>query len=655
MTDRLKQLRIGASGPARRSRCAGQVLVIVLLGIGLLGGLIFYVINTGDQVNHRLAMQNAADSTSISGAAWMARSMNVIASNNVAITRMLALVPHLDSFPLATKMAHSEVAAWERCMDRQLDRGVPDDWMRDGLESLRKRMARQRDILAPMNDLFNNSAFDMDSLTYWAIRGHSGPPPHGRLWQAAESLDELSQATAMSAGPLSQANAVRYGQKNYAETAFVVPVMPELPARRTSFGDFKKPVKNGIIPDRDYPHRLGPYDRLFKWRRYHSSGVYERDRWVEGNPGHGAIRGSRGNVNIGGRRQGRSARGYSSNPDGHWSHRITGRMITGYSVYGPYTWMMQRVGRYRELPDTYFYDYYRRIAGIKLGYMWGSQELKKIHYPQWVTDYPEARAQAAGGARVTRTMFYLVEIRSKYPKGGSGWLSKGSYKTNGKRPIAIWVNGWADPDKWGVSKIADYIWEDQYFYETTEDREIGINKQLDENNKPIWQKVYMVAQYVFGGIDVGGETPVYNPTNYSDRDDLPAPILIDTSAGDYDMSQPHHDLGVRRDVFSYLGIAFRSNRPTVWPGRFGSGNPFGKIVAVSQSEIFNTTSWDLWTQDWKAKTVPVTRWGDWVDRITAGIEQAPSTGGMVDAETVRDVGQYFGRFDEDMVAEMMHH
>ena len=106
----------------RQHDCSGQVLVVVLLGMVLLGGMIFYVVNVGDQSNRRLEMQNAADSAAISGAAWMARSMNVIAMNNVAATRMLALVPILDAFPLSTKMGHEEVRAWVRCLEAQLER-----------------------------------------------------------------------------------------------------------------------------------------------------------------------------------------------------------------------------------------------------------------------------------------------------------------------------------------------------------------------------------------------------------------------------------------------------------------------------------------------------------------------------------------------------
>ncbi|HHH75793.1 MAG TPA: hypothetical protein ENL03_02055, partial [Phycisphaerae bacterium] len=67
---------------ARQQR-RGQVLMIILIGMVLMSGLIFYVYNLGSQVNQQVDMQDAADATAISGAGWMARSMNLIAMNNV--------------------------------------------------------------------------------------------------------------------------------------------------------------------------------------------------------------------------------------------------------------------------------------------------------------------------------------------------------------------------------------------------------------------------------------------------------------------------------------------------------------------------------------------------------------------------------------------
>jgi len=260
-------------------------------------------------------------------------------------------------------------------------------------------------------------------------------------------------------------------------------------------------------------------------------------------------------------------------------------------------------------------------------------------------------------------MFYLVEIRSKYPKGSPGWLSAGSYVTNGDLPMAVWVDGWQDPTTWeqasanrpAVPRLCEWVWEDKYFYETTEDWKIGLHRKVDANGNRVWHKVYMVAQWVFGGIDVGGEVEVSNPANYTDRTALPAPVLIDTAYGDYDVGRPHHDEGVRRGAFTYLGVAGHNDIAAVWPQKFNSSNPFGGVCAVAQAEIFNTTSWGLWTQDWKAKLVPVSGWADWMGRMEQSAADAGSSGSLVTYQDVLGIYEYFSRFDEQMAEDALHH
>jgi hypothetical protein len=636
-------------------------MIIVLLGLILLASLIFYVVNVGDQVNRRVAMQNAADAATISGASWMARSMNVIGMNNVAEMRMLALVPVLDSLPLATKMTAEEMTSWAACLTAQLQVGVPDTYLRDGLQALQTRFTNERNILTPMNDYLNNSGFDTASLTFWTIRGQGGMAPSGALWQAAQSCDNFGQATLASAGVLSQANAVRYGQEtDYAETSFIVPVLPELPGKRTTYNDFSRVVRTGLIPDRLSPQRLGPCDRLFKWRDYRYQNLTEPDRWIPGQAGHGPIRGGNRSVGMGDKTTGASAVGQPTDADGHWAERVVGQILLGYRVYGPYEWMMRRISDYAgtNLQDTFFSSYERTIGNIKLGYMWGSQSIRQVHYPQWIIDYPTAKQTASDPAvRVYRTMYYVFETRSRYPQDSGSYHSAGSFKTNGPAPIATWYRGWQNPEKWNIKKIANWIWEDDWSYETTEDVDIGIVKQMEADGKtPVWQKVYMISQFVWGGIDVGGNVDVRNPADFTDRTDLPAPILMDTvTYGDYDMSQPNHDLGVRRDVFTYLGVAMEGNKPVVWPQRFGSGNPYPHVMGLAQAEIFNTTSWDLWTQDWKAKMVPLSQWDDWMDRLDKGVGQAGDTDGHVDGDVVREVQQYLKAFNADMAKQMMQH
>ena len=173
------------SAPRRRE---GQVLIMTLFAMTLLVGVMFYVYNVGDQVNRRLEMQGAADATAISGADWMARNMNLVAMNNVAMTKMIAEVPILDAQPLASAMALDEVTQWELALRNLIQQARVDpnispateQYLRDGIESLRSRMeiaARHPAAYAPT---INLPQFDMESITHYSRPGYApGDRPHG--------------------------------------------------------------------------------------------------------------------------------------------------------------------------------------------------------------------------------------------------------------------------------------------------------------------------------------------------------------------------------------------------------------------------------------------------------------------------------------------
>ncbi|MCK4277381.1 MAG: hypothetical protein KAX78_12755, partial [Phycisphaerae bacterium] len=69
----------------------------------------------------------------------------------------------------------------------------------------------------------------------------------------------------------------------------------------------------------------------------------------------------------------------------------------------------------------------------------------------------------------------------------------------------------------------------------------------------------------------------------------------------------------------------------VWGQRFRNPNPTGSMLTVAQAKVFNNTSWDLWTQDWRVRLAPVTKWGYWVQELG----DAAAVGGM--GGTVRQV------------------
>ncbi len=645
----------------------GQVLVIVILAFCMLVGLVIYVYNLGHQVNRRLALQNAADSSVISGGTWMARSMNVVAMNNVAESRMLAMVLLLDSVPLAVEMAHEEMIDWEQCLSDQIRRGIPatkNDYLRSGIVSLHSRMETELDILAKADELINHSGFDMAEVTNWHVSGVEGEDPNGELWRAIVALNDLSEATCASAGVLAQANAVRFGRDNGADDCLMAPILPKIPAKVGVFEDFQPVLEGklhvesnqasceatggngGAIPDFAFPHRLGPWARLYQWRdyTYYSSG----GRWVPG----AAVRGVSPNVSIGGQSSGSSA--ISPNTGYTVDATVT---LTGYNTYGPRSWAVRQLQRMNildsgDLPDSFFPAYMNQLSDIKLDYMFTSKTEQRIHYPDWITDYSEARAFAMRHPeRVYRTMFYRVQIISTAPEDSANWLSQGTYYTNGDKPIATWVSGWVDPQAWPIPQKGDYIWKDNYSYQATADDRIGLAFQYDANGNPVWHDVYVVEWYIWGGIDVGEDVPVTDPCNWGGGADLPAPILLDTSEGDY---TPDSDEGIRRSRFSFFAAARKSAASPVWPQRFGDANPSGKMVAVAQAKLFNKYSWDLWTQGWQVRLTPVTKWNDWRKLIIDG--SAELDGNMLlEAYTVREIYEYLSNIDSAFAENCLQH
>lgn len=692
--------------------CRGQVLAILLLSIVMLMALVFFVYNLGWQVNRRLDVQNTSDAVAVGGGVWMARSMNVIAADNMSVTRMLALVPVMDSLPLATKMSHEETAAWADRLTEQVKDLQPTwkdskpcpSWLQDGLQSLQERMVGERDILAAMDQQLdpdqNGDSFHMEDTTYWADpKDDKADTPHGALWKAARTLDELSQATASSAGVLAQAAAVQSGEQNGMKAAFIVPILPRLPAKRGVFHDFQPPLQGresvidteataqatggsgGAIPDMAYPHRLGPWARLYQWRSYMRKATARE--WVPGSSGYAVgRRGGGGNFGGGGRSVGNSA---NSGPGGgatggRW--RATAWETYGYTTYGPLTWALNHVRDWAigwweladsgwidhtgQLPDTFFYSYLNTLAKDKSGYMFTfNPQLKSIHYPKWITSYDEARSIAAADrSRIRYTMLYCVEIVSTAPENGPGWMSAGTYRTNSDRPRATWWRRWKDPA--GLEQVADYVWKDTWEYETNYDPEIGIDWQGPADGEGVYRKVYVVDYYVWGGIDVGENVEVTNPCNYTDDADLPAPVLLDAAEGDYDPGAapfqytagnpppPDPDAGWRGDRFSFLGVAVRAASSEVWPRKFGSVNPIGSSVALAEVKVYNNRSWDLWTQDWQASLTPTRNWSNWMERLQTGVADVGLTQ-LLNSADVQEIYEYLDKIPPEQADLYIRH
>jgi hypothetical protein len=709
----------------------------------MLVGLVFYVYNLSDSVNRRVDLQSAADATAVTGATWMARSMNVIAMDNVAEARLICLACVLDSLPLAAEMTVAEEDnangdSLTRGLGAQLQRGIPNtqierfDFLRKGLDDLYRQMLAtpsqqntQMDALKQIDSAFNSveernpepGAMSVEPVTHW----NGGT---GSIWQAIIALDELSQATAESAGVLAQADAQRFGKANRAEVAMVTPLLPRLPALRGSFNDYgpvlldrvvevnaltitppqerhavvrsnlvsnlqkandflvaaeTARVAGGAIPDYAYPHRLGPWARLFSWR----------------NP-----------MYIGGGGQNVTRIGIPEYDIGSQGGGGGGIQI-GYSTYGPMEWARRMVRAVTgmvgvqagSVDSSRFEQHLMRIATVKLAFIFGVSSPQDIQYAQdWITDFNEAKAFATTPGnqnKILRTQYYRATVRSVRRWDDPRWLMVpvpkefiGNIGHVFPPPptvnAALWVwpagravNGWHDIEidlqqrcnpcprvlKWRQypipgqfdpvtgaqlmtkplpawqlvfaewERVLDYVWRIRMQFEMDEDWDLNepgtdtpLTLRQNADGSPIYWTTYSVGWYVFRGSEVRNPVTVYTPGNWG-GEPLPAPMLLDTSWGDYDPGQwdaignfsslPDADAGYRREMFTYLGVARRNLSANHWPQKF-SPTVKGLSTALAQAKVFNNRSWDLWTQDWQVQLMPAGGFDDWRQRVATG-------------------------------------
>ncbi len=687
----------------------GQVLVIMLLSMAVLVGLVLFVFNLGDQVNRRLELQNAADSAAISGASWLARCMNTIAMNNLAQARMIALVPILDALPLAVEMTLKDVESWEQMLV-----GLARQINSSSLPRNSKERAMLWQAIANMISVYDggsgsatmsktdllkdaNSAltdgFYMEDITHW---------PGGSLWQAAIALGEISQATAESAGELAQQNAVRFARESGADAAFLLPASPALPYQEGTFdsfepvmigrlqldcdtdelplpqtAEFESPDSKGYVKgqylydptggaipyesaDQDgpefKPYRLGPFFKIFGWRKK----VYEGGRYISTAPG---IDSGMTGISRGYRQGGVVFRSGYFEPSPE---------LIGYHSYGPYSWALTKIGLLEQLWDTHFRRYLRDIAKIKLRYMFEGGPFKSVNFPEWITDY--ARALQIGTSepgRIKETRMYRIRIISSVQRGLPDWLGETTVKDSQGNDVTTptfisthldpeirWWKSWRDPAGFGGTRVGALpIWKKQY-QGTVSGRlpQIGLF-----DNGP--HTLYHLDWWIFIGVDVGEDVVVSDPSKGRGSGDGPRPILLDTADGDYEPNEAGRsdgDIGARRAFFTYLGVAGKGNKARAWPTRFAPANPHDQMVAVAQARVFNNESWDLWTQTWQAKLVPVTRFGPAEDGLSWKSAMSEALGSAIYPIDERGVdlgpfAEYFSAISDEMAEMYFNH
>jgi hypothetical protein len=570
--------------------------VIALLSMVLLASLVFYVFNVGHHVANRVEVQNAADNAAISGAGWVARSFNTVAMNNVEQSRLIALAGVMDALPQAVDYTLTDQIMLLDAVNQQSARGVgTDDWVNDGLAVARDTFQRHIELLQPMDELLNESGYDIASMTFF--NGPGGQ--RGDLWEAFESLGALSEATMLELGLQAQHSAFRGAQISQREGGLsagglLLPWVPDVPWTVGAFEDFRAPTIDGLLPDDqdDKAINRGPFDTVFgHWQFRSDANRRSLDITVEQDFVHTS---------------------WAPNPP---TEEVISREVTGYSTWGAFTDMRQNamslgvgsagvfsrfqqasddpseIARHPLVPSLWA----RRVAFLsdyKINQAFpGAAAERIVREPVWISRYDDAEAiLEAGEPRINYALYLLFTfVRDEFPGVPPG------------RPV---LDSWAllrpesnELNPPGLLKVADHIWRD--------DRVEAYSDVFGQ----AYQRRY-IRYYVFMGVNIGPEATVRNPYNFDSeaRNNLPGPINFTV-----DEFEPTED-NRRRDL-TFLGIAHQPKEAPFWSPAFDDDRADDQLVGLAQAEVFNNHSWDLWTQMWQAQLVPIDAMDQWLDDL----------------------------------------
>ena len=150
----------------------GNAMIFVVIVLFTLVCFFVFTIHVGQRVSTKIAMQNAADASVISGAVWQARGLNLISLLNVTMTECLALIIMFKAFDSTLTYANVlypiNLAAFKACND--FDENQENDccdiynMMLDGMV---------RDFLDTLEEINEDmkETYDEETETLWAFMG----------------------------------------------------------------------------------------------------------------------------------------------------------------------------------------------------------------------------------------------------------------------------------------------------------------------------------------------------------------------------------------------------------------------------------------------------------------------------------------------------
>ncbi|MFV1959249.1 MAG: pilus assembly protein TadG-related protein, partial [Planctomycetota bacterium] len=210
-----------------------QILPLVFfLGIAFFTSVVL-VINTGRTTVGRMRAQNAVDAAVVSGTTTVARGMNYVSSNNITVSKALAVVVVLRAFPKAFDLAKETLEAW-KIVAKAMHAAANTPWtawLHAVATAIEIKAGIEKAIIEVVEPIIEQVANvlgvdDEDS---------------GVIWVVMRALHYLGKAVVWATPVLAQVSTNQVFAKNIEPeegTGWMLPIYPAMPACEGTFADF---------------------------------------------------------------------------------------------------------------------------------------------------------------------------------------------------------------------------------------------------------------------------------------------------------------------------------------------------------------------------------------------------------------------------------
>jgi hypothetical protein len=588
----------------RFHRCeSGQAIFVVVLFFFLLAGLLFLILNGGEELNRKVQMQSTADIVAHSGATWYARGLNIICMTNTTETQLLSLIVLLDTLETVVPPAQECIDDLVQNIGRsKAGRDIPIDqrlasWLVVGNAESEQQIIRQfADVVKAVNW--------PDYLTY----------DSGVMWECIKLMDGFALVMSRETPRVVQREAIDIARKNKAEVGFLLPLWPELPVQRGQFSDFREPMVNSRMPPPNTRQLIGGFANLMGYRGYNGQAMGPWNYWREPFT--------------------------ATRPMGLFD---ISRFSVPFLIVSEMKLEMLFGGTDDQWTARQWEMDYDKAKGVP------REDIRRCW---WEVSTFDAR-------------YGNNEEREPFPLPASGGWGA-SYTPSRPTPSTRTYGDMRYPDL-SMYKRASQSYEgadprEAVWYRCERRRtahypQIGIfapHPPIHPDGSP-WpytdaeMKTYWhVTLWRFNGLEKHTDETLHRRYMPSSGVAPFAPTMLDSATGALTAAN-------LRSHFTFNGFAYRTGAVKNWPTRFVNPNPVDDVVCYAQSRVYNRYSWDLFTQHWKVKLMRQDRWKELLEEID---KPFPSQGGTVAAvltpERLKPVRQNLEGYDEQFMLEVTH-